>query len=137
MSGVEQFRKLIGEHPNSAWAYLVRASDFARVTDERDAALAENKLLRHDVASYLETVAKVCDMLGVDLELAKTAEGNPSDVLFGYVSSMQQRLAATDERVSVLEELLQMFIDNSDDKDVVELCEHALKTAEGGGDEQA
>lgn len=83
--------------------------EFDRVTAERDAALAENKLLRHDVASCLETVAKVCDMLGVDLELAKTAEGKPSDVLFGYVSSMQQRLTAADERVDVLGTALRFY----------------------------
>lgn len=91
----------------------VLATDFDRVTAERDAALAENKLLRHDVASYLETVAKVCDMLGVDLESAKTAEGKPSDVLFGYVIAMQQRLTAADERVDELEGVLR------DSKDVM------------------
>ena len=118
---------------DDVWENSVRYNlgyDFDRVTAKRDAALAENKLLRHGVASYLETVAKVCDMLGVDLESAKTAEGKPSDVLFGYVSLIQQRLTAADERVSALEGLLQMFIDNSDDGDVVELCRHALKPAE-------
>jgi len=87
-------------------AEYIRCADFDRVTAERDAALAENKLLRHDVASYLETVAKVCDMLGVDLESAKSAEGKPSDVLFSYIGSMQQRLTAADERADVLEGLL-------------------------------
>jgi chromosome segregation ATPase len=50
---------------------------------------------------------------------------------------------AAERRVEQLEELLQMFIDNSDDGDVVELSRHALKPAtegalkpaEGGGDE--
>lgn len=122
-----------------------------RVTAERDAALAENKLLRHDVASYLETVAKVCDMLGVHLESAKSAEGKPSDVLLGYVSSMQQRLTAADEREDALGSLvseaelalkaLNVAVSVFD----VELADSArrglrliiaaLKPAEGGGDE--
>lgn len=102
------------ERPEGAWYHM---DDFDRVTAERDAALAENKLLHHDVASYLETVAKICDMLGVDLEYAKTAEGKPSDVLFGYVRSMQQRLTAADERADVLEaenKRLDLMVSQSD-----------------------
>lgn len=45
MSEVEKYRKLIGEHPNSNWCYVVRESDFDRVTSERDAARAAEQLL--------------------------------------------------------------------------------------------
>ena len=130
---------------------VVLAKNFDRVTAERDAALAENKLLRNDVGSYLETVAKVCDMLGVDLESAKSAEGKPSDVLFSYVSSMQQRLTAADERADVLEglvrdskDVMSGIWDTSYDHeagdalaalDLMERIDSALKPAEGGGDE--
>lgn len=86
--------------------------DFAKFEDI-EVICSENKLLRHDVASYLETLAKVCEMLGIDLESAKSAEGKPSDVLFSYISSMQQRLTAADERAdaltSALEGMLEYF----------------------------
>lgn len=115
--------------------------DFAKFEDI-EALCAENKLLRHDIASYLETVAKVCDMLGVDRESAKSAEGKPSDVLFSYASSMQQRLNAADERADLLEGLLQERLDcvrNGEDFDLpittMGRIDAALKPAEGGGDE--
>lgn len=44
--------------------------------------------------------------------------------------ALQVLLTAADERDDQRKELLQMFIDNSGDKDVVELCMHALNTAE-------
>jgi len=47
------------------------------------------------------------------------------------VDALQALLTAADERRDYLEGLMQMFIENSDDKDVVELCRHALKPAEG------
>lgn len=55
---------------------------------------AENNLLRHDVASFLETMAKTCELLGIDLESAKSAEDKPSDVLFEHA----KRLAAERDR---------------------------------------
>ena len=50
---------------------------------------AEVDLLRHDIASYLETMAKTCDLLGIDTESAKTAEGKPSDVLFKHAQDLR------------------------------------------------
>lgn len=120
-------------NPEGNW---VDFEDFDRVTAERDAALAENKLLRHDVASYLETVAKVCEMLGVDLDSAKCAEGKPSDVLFGYISSMQQRLTAADKREDAARAFVSRLIESASGQpsiatgylsDVLD----ALKPAEG------
>lgn len=137
-----------GERETHAEMREAARGDFAKFEDI-EVVCSENKLLRHDLASYLETVAKVCDMLGIDLESAKGAEGKPSDVFFDHVQklsadfervtaerdALQARLTAADERRDYLEGLMQMLIDNSDDKDVVELCRHALKQAEGGGDE--
>lgn len=42
---------------------------------------------------------------------------------------------AAERRVDLLEGLLQMFIENTDDRDVIELSQHALKPAEGGSDD--
>ncbi|RRW59547.1 hypothetical protein EGJ51_18115 [Pseudomonas fulva] len=50
---------------------------------------AEVALLRHDIASYLETMAKTCDLLGIDLEAAKNAEGKPSEVLFKHAQELR------------------------------------------------
>jgi hypothetical protein len=58
----------------------------------------ENRLLNHDIASYLETAAKVCDLLGIDVYDAKHAEGKPSDVLFNHATALQQRLADAERR---------------------------------------
>lgn len=61
---------------------------------------------KHDIASFLETMAKVCDLLGINTEDAKHAEGNPSDVFFSHATAMQQRLTAAEQRNAVLVELL-------------------------------
>ena len=58
---------------------------------------AEVRLLKHDVASYLETAAKTCDLLGIDLEAAKTAEGKPSDVLYRHAMALQAELTKARE----------------------------------------
>lgn len=55
------------------------------------------------------------------------------DALKAERDALQQRMTAAEKRVGDLEGLLQMFVENSDDKDVVELSEHALKPAEGDG----
>ena len=55
---------------------------------------AEVRLLKHDVASYLETAAKTCGLLGIDLEAAKTAEGKPSDVLYRHALALQSDLTS-------------------------------------------
>ena len=95
---------------DDVWENSVRynlGTDFDRVTAERDAAMAQESTLARDAANWKR-------------KAGESAERE---------HELQQRLTAADERVSVLEELLQMFIDNSGDKDVVELCEHALKPA--------
>ena len=50
---------------------------------------AENALLRHESASFLETMAKTCELLNIDLDDACHADGNPSDVLFSHAQSLQ------------------------------------------------
>lgn len=123
----------------------VSSENFDLVLSERDAALAreaalreENNLLRHGVASYLETTAKVCDLLGIDVDSAKNAEGKPSDVLFAHAQALQQRL--TDA-----EKLLREVRDSGDwhssalefihgeGFEVLAKIEAALKPAEGEG----
>lgn len=68
---------------------------------EVDRLREENALLRHDIASYLETMAKTCDLLGIDTESAKNAEGKPSDVLFKHAQELRAQLA---ERGALLRE---------------------------------
>lgn len=99
-------RGLAGMIRDSEGRHFTLAEDFDRVTAERDAALADVELWRSRCS-------------------AKCYE----------VDALQQRLTAADERRDYLEDLMQMFIDNSDDKDVVELCMNALQPAGGGGDE--
>lgn len=84
---------------NAALQQRLNVAD-QRVDDlqsERDALKDENTLLRHDVASYLETMAKTCELLGIDLESAKTAEGNPSDVLFKHAENLSSELTKARE----------------------------------------
>lgn len=108
-----------GERETHAEMRETARGEFAKFEDI-EVICSENKLLRHEAASYLETVAKVCDMLGVDLESAKTAEGKPSDVLFDHAQklssdldrvtaerdALQALLTAVDKRADVLEGLL-------------------------------
>jgi len=95
-------------------AYLCNAGTVLMLADQKNAAawnaghplielqdhrahvaplLAENRLLKHDVASYLETMAKTCELLGIDLDNAKHADGKPSDVLFSHAKAMRARIA--------------------------------------------
>ncbi|MGY2441379.1 hypothetical protein [Pseudomonas sp. SDO52101_S400] len=67
-----------------------------------DTAEAENRILRHSNSSFLETVAKVCDLLGIDLDDAKHADGQPSDVLFSHAKDQAEKLAAAEQRISGL-----------------------------------
>ncbi|WP_017903551.1 hypothetical protein [Pseudomonas asplenii] len=53
----------------------------------------ENELLRHDVGSFLETAAKTCDLLGIDIQAAQSADGKPSDVLFKHTQALRAKLA--------------------------------------------
>lgn len=85
---------------------------------------------------YEDVVAKLDAALGREAslreELSKLADDYCEKV--DDILDLQQRLTVAEQRASGLEQLLQMFIDNSDDKDVVELSEHALKpAAEGEG----
>ncbi|QZI68711.1 hypothetical protein K5F93_20220 [Pseudomonas protegens] len=83
-------------------AEIVKASDFDRVTAECDALQerlnaadqgkddleTQNKLLRHDLASNLETFAAICTKLGIDVEAASDAPGKPSDVFVAHVNNL-------------------------------------------------
>ena len=60
---------------------------------------AENSLLRHDIASYLETMAKTCELLEVDTQAAKNAEGDPGEVLCRHAQWLRAQL---DERGMLL-----------------------------------
>lgn len=78
----------------------VSSGDYDALAAQRDEGLAreaeierENRLLRHHCASFLETMAKTCDLLGIDPESAQNAQGKPSDVLYEHAKDLQQRLA--------------------------------------------
>lgn len=71
------------------------------LTAERNGLKAENKLLRHDIASFLETMAKTCELLGIDLESAKTAEGKPSDVLFEHAQRLTAELKIANDPLNI------------------------------------
>ncbi len=72
-----------------------------RTMESQLAALREeNRLLNHDIASFLETTAKVCELLGIDTDDAKHAEGKPSDVLFRYANDLREELAVSRSDVS-------------------------------------
>ena len=101
---------------------------------EREAALREeNKLVRHDIASYLETAAKTCELLEIDVEAAKNAEGKPSDVLLAHAQALQQRLAVAEQRAGKMEELLREAYEAGDHNifgtDLDSRIEAALKPA--------
>ncbi|MBJ2303485.1 MULTISPECIES: hypothetical protein [unclassified Pseudomonas] len=80
----------------------------------------------------------VCDQRSkIDaLQALLTAADEKNDTLSTAYLSAGVREHLLRLRVADLEGLLQMFIENTDDKDVIELAQHALKPAEGGGDEQ-
>jgi hypothetical protein len=82
---------------------VVKFADFDAQRLRADAAEAENRILRHSNASFLETVAKVCDLLGIDLEDAKHAEGQPSDVLFNHAKAQAAKLTAAEQRIADLD----------------------------------
>ena len=82
------------------------------VVAKLDAALAREAALRKELATLRESYESMRDRKNSIVEL-------------------QQRLTVTEKRTGELEGLLQMFVDNSDDKDVVELSEHALRLVEG------
>lgn len=67
------------------------------------------------------------------LQALLTAADEKNDKLSTAYVSAGEREHKLRLRVNALEGLLQMFIENTDDKDVIELAQHALKPAEGGG----
>lgn len=148
-----------GERETHAEMRKSDRGDYVKFGDV-EVLISENRLLRHDLASYLEKVAKLCDMLSVDLESAKSSDGKPSDVLFGYITSLQQRLTAADELVcertasllecgtrrKALERRADVLVDLLTHAHIaihtmepgfflLEKIDAALKPAEGGGDE--
>lgn len=76
---------------------------------------AEVRLLKHDVAYYLETAAKTCDLLGIDLEAAKTAEGKPSDVLYRHAMALQAELTRAREELDTLRHAVWHALDDSEE----------------------
>lgn len=108
--------------PNGSWVLAADASIHAkRLTDKIDSTQSELTALReelavakHDIASFLETTAKVCDLLGIDTEDAKHAEGNPSDVFFSHATALSKRLAAAEQRNSDLVALLECVNDTGE-----------------------
>lgn len=93
-----------GEQPY-AFESLDRACEMDSRLEGYSAAQVELAALReelaiskHNIASFLETMAKVCDLLGIDTEDAKHAEGNPSDVFFSHATALSKRLAAAEQR---------------------------------------
>lgn len=79
---------------------VVLATEFDAQRLRADTAEAENRILRHSNASFLETVAKACDLLGIDLDDAKHADGQPSDVLFSHAKGQAEKLAAAEQRIA-------------------------------------
>jgi hypothetical protein len=79
-----------------------------------DTAEAENRILRHSNASFLETVGKVCDLLGIDLDDAKHADGQPSDVLFNHAKAQAEKLAAAEQRIAELKAVLERMLEDDD-----------------------
>lgn len=109
------------------WAY-------DRVTAERDAALGREKECQRQLGERWKDI----EALQSSLDSADASSQTLHEVIARIRSerdALQVLLTAADERDDQRKELLQMFIDNSGDKDVVELCMHALNTAEVDGDE--
>lgn len=79
--------------------------DLNHAQSELAALREENRLLNHDIASFLETTARVCELLGIDTNDARHAEGKPSDVLFSHATALQQRLADAERRYRGLQKL--------------------------------
>lgn len=115
------------------------------------ADLASEKIISKTLLGQKESYMMLADKGRLDLSESKAREAalreeltmsnsikagqrSSLDVCAGQIAALQQRLTVAEQRASELEQLLQMFIDNSDDKDVVELSEYALKpAAEGEG----
>lgn len=72
-----------------------RAERFMAERDALQALLnkrdAEIDLLKYDIGSYLETLGRTCELLGIDLNEAKNAGGKPSDVLHRHAKALRMR----------------------------------------------
>ncbi|WP_044271197.1 hypothetical protein [Pseudomonas fluorescens] len=106
---------------------LVMVEDFDRVTADRDA-------LRNEVGQVKGEYDRAVNKVDA-LQALLTAADEKNDTLSTAYVSAGEREHLLRLRVADLEGLLQMFIENTYDKDVIELAQHALKSAEGGGDE--
>jgi hypothetical protein len=94
-----------------------RQLGFEKMRAQRDEGLAreaelqkENRLLRHESASFLQTMAKTCELLGIDRDSAKQAPGKPSDVLYAHAKALQQRLAEAEKLLRECNEGFKDFI---------------------------
>lgn len=107
-------------------AALAREAEVGRLYDslvnrsnrERDASYKSEDALREELARYKYLFGQ-----------AQKAIDRLNELHPKRMGELAKRLTVAEKRASELEQLLQMFIDNSDDKDVVELSEHALKPA--------
>lgn len=117
MNDIQYFRTCVvvdEGQPNIPESHILRVV-FA---SHYDAVLARESALREELATSREAFKEELD--GVKYTRRKFRQDR---------DALQQRLTVAEQRASELEQLLQMFIDNSDDKDVVELSEYALKPA--------
>ena len=119
-------------HPDGAWYHM---DDYDRVAAERDALLRREVLAKEQIDEHLSVVRDQRTKIDA-LQALLTAADEKNDTLSTAYLSAGVREHLLRLRVADLEGLLQMFIENTDDKDVIELAQHALKPAEGGGDEQ-
>ena len=113
----------------SADGEYVEFAVFDRVTAERDAALGREAALIDQLDAALRQVKANWDY-AEDKQQRLTAADEKNDTLSTAYVSAGEREHLLRLRVADLEGLLQMFIENTDDKDVIELAEHALKPAE-------
>lgn len=104
-------------------AEVVYATDFDRVTAERDA-------LRNEVGQIKGEYDRAVNKVDA-LQALLTAADEKNDTLSTAYVSAGEREHEMRLRVADLEGLLQMFIENTDDKDVIELAQHALHPADG------
>lgn len=87
--------KIVGGVVNAGSGEWVRYEDARAVIDGLQALLnerdAEIDMLKHDIGSYLETLGRTCELLGIDLNEAKNAAGKPSDVLHRHAKGLRMR----------------------------------------------
>lgn len=92
----------VADHPiKEGGAYAGAAAMAEELAEQYSVRVADdyNKL-----ASYLETTAKTCALLGVDLEAAKGASGKPSDVLYSHAKAMRDRILSLESALTQIRE---------------------------------